>query len=311
MPSLGLSVNQFLQYQSSYAGRGFTTLAIIPGTKQPAFKWRTSEQLARHSNTQSLQWAEHQHGGLNLAVQTGLSQICVLDIDDLYLALPILAKSNIAPKEHWCAVQRGHPNKVHYYFRVPDETFLVRSLASHRLGMDLLCLSSLAMLPPSFHPGGTRYRWQSPRVSKLPPLPKDLISVFTTEDKGKPEATRRPRTALGSTAPSWLNLARQHYQRNDMVALLEAHGYQRRGSKWLSPTSRSGSPGVSLFRSQHDNAGLVYSHHDCPIRSTSGGSNGVSDYVQLYGALVCHGNTERAYEAVKAELAAHYPGVVA
>ena len=74
--------------------------------------------------------------------------------------------------------------------------------------------------------------------------------------------------------------------------LLEAHGYTRRGQRWMSPTSSSGLAGVTILN------GRVYSHHGSdPL--ADGHSH---DAFDLFRILDHGGDTRAAIKAAAEEL---------
>lgn len=131
------------------------------------------------------------------------------------------------------------------------------------------------VLPPSIHPGtGKPYTWRTPpSADGLPVLPPELLSIWQGWDEVKPRAEglcpwlpkaappvvrpqqQKPRPAQGrggSDLPAVIPLFNESH---DLAALIEAHGYERKGDKWLCPQSTSGDPGVTISE------GKLYSHH--------------------------------------------------
>ncbi|SDD78783.1 putative DNA primase/helicase [Pseudomonas guariconensis] len=131
------------------------------------------------------------------------------------------------------------------------------------------------VLPPSIHPGtGKPYTWRTPpSADGLPVLPPELLSIWQGWDEVKPRAEglcpwlpkaappvvrpqqQKSRPALvrgGSDLPAVIPLFNESH---DLSALIEAHGYERKGDKWLCPQSTSGDPGVTISE------GKLYSHH--------------------------------------------------
>ena len=131
------------------------------------------------------------------------------------------------------------------------------------------------VLPPSIHPGtGKPYTWRTPpSPDGLPELPPELLSIWQGWAEVKPRAEglcpwlpkaapsvvrpqqQKPRPAHGrgcSDLPAVIPLFNESH---DLAALIEAHGYERKGDKWLCPQSTSGDPGVTISE------GKLYSHH--------------------------------------------------
>ncbi|PMV85523.1 MULTISPECIES: DUF5906 domain-containing protein [unclassified Pseudomonas] len=127
------------------------------------------------------------------------------------------------------------------------------------------------VFPPSIHPGtGKPYIWKTPpnATDGLPTLTSDLLTIWQSWDFFKRDAeaacpwaikatappakaTKRPLTVVGKQ-PSVID---EFNRCHDVEELLRAHGYIKRGSKWLYPQSSTGLPGVTICE------GKVYSHH--------------------------------------------------
>jgi putative DNA primase/helicase len=128
------------------------------------------------------------------------------------------------------------------------------------------------VFPPSIHPGtGKPYIWRTPpsTTDGLPTLNADLLNIWQGWDifkrdaeaacpwAIKPAATparvnKRPAPATGNR-PSVID---EFNRCHDVEELLRAHGYIKRGNKWLYPQSSTGLPGVTISEE-----GKVYSHH--------------------------------------------------
>jgi len=131
------------------------------------------------------------------------------------------------------------------------------------------------VLPPSIHPGtGKPYTWRTPpSVDGLPVLPPELLAIWQDWDEVKPKAEglcpwlpkaaapvarlpqQKPRPTIGRGGSDLPEVIALFNESHDLAALIEAHGYERRGDKWLCPQSTSGDPGVTI------NEGKLYSHH--------------------------------------------------
>lgn len=159
------------------------------------------------------------------------------------------------------------------------------------------------VLPPSIHPDtGQPYHWRTaPSADGLPELPRDLVNIWRNwevfkrmaleacpwapkpKEKVKPKKSAPDRPA--GDKPSVIDAYNQAY---DAESLLKAHGYERRGRKWLCPQSTTGLPGVTI-----NDEGKLYSHHGSdPL--ANGHQNDPFDVF----CILEHGGDERA--AVKA-----------
>ncbi len=127
------------------------------------------------------------------------------------------------------------------------------------------------VFPPSIHPGtGKPYTWRTPPngTDGLPTLTADLLNIWQHWDIFKRDAeaacpwaikpaaapvkvNKRPVPVTGKS-PSVID---EFNRGHDVEELLRAHGYIKRGNKWLYPQSSTGLPGVTITE------GKVYSHH--------------------------------------------------
>lgn len=126
------------------------------------------------------------------------------------------------------------------------------------------------VLPPSIHPGtGKPYTWRTPPAADgLPVLTADLLAIWQNWDAFKRDAEAacpwRPKAAQPAAKKATKPVAQQgdrpsvidaFNQAHDVESLLAAHGYAKKGRKWLCPHSSSGLPGITITD------GRVYSHH--------------------------------------------------
>jgi len=126
------------------------------------------------------------------------------------------------------------------------------------------------VFPPSIHPGtGKPYTWRTaPDASGFPVLIGDLLNVWKNWDifkrdaeaacpwlpkapKPSAKAKAKPAVVTGNR-PSVIDAFNRGH---DVQELLRAHGYAKRGGKWLYPQSSTGLPGITVAD------GKVYSHH--------------------------------------------------
>lgn len=158
------------------------------------------------------------------------------------------------------------------------------------------------VLPPSIHPGtGKPYTWRTAPVAEgLPVLPPQLLAIWQGWDEFKPKAEAvcpwlpkaapavrpapaKPRSTAvrnGRDLPEVISLFNQAH---DIASLIEAHGYERRGDKWLCPQSSSGMAGVSITDDK------LFSHHSSdPL--ANGHKNDAFDVF----CILDHGGDQRA-----------------
>lgn len=159
------------------------------------------------------------------------------------------------------------------------------------------------VLPPSIHPEtGKPYSWRTPPMADgLPELPRDLLNIWRNWDVFKrmaleacpwaPKAAPVPmRAASPARAPvgDQPSVIEAFNRAQDVESLLKAHGYERRGRKWLCPQSSTGLPGVTI-----SDEGRVYSHHGSdPL------ANGhMNDPFDVFCILEHNGDTSAAIKA--------------
>ncbi|MCQ9422705.1 bifunctional DNA primase/polymerase [Pseudomonas sp. LJDD11] len=127
------------------------------------------------------------------------------------------------------------------------------------------------VLPPSVHPGtGKPYFWRTaPGADGLQVLNVDLQKIWANWDifkrdaeaacpwapkQKEPPAKKRRPVKASEGKPSVID---EFNRSHDVTELLRAHGYTRKGSKWLFPGSSTGLPGITVDADE----GRVYSHH--------------------------------------------------
>ncbi|PZR71730.1 MAG: hypothetical protein DI537_48095, partial [Stutzerimonas stutzeri] len=129
------------------------------------------------------------------------------------------------------------------------------------------------VLPPSIHPDtGKPYFWRTkPSADGLPELPRELLSIWNNWEifkplgqgacewapapKERPAPKAKPSRPVTTGASGSTDVVGAYNQAHDVEQLLAAHGYKRRGKKWLYPGSTTGLAGVTVVD------GKVYSHH--------------------------------------------------
>lgn len=126
------------------------------------------------------------------------------------------------------------------------------------------------VLPPSIHPEtGKPYTWRTPPGDELPELTPELLAIWQNWDAFKRDAeascpwrpepkkvAKKPAKKLVPAKPgSGASVIEQFNQVHDVESLLEAHGYERKGRKYLCPHSSTGLPGITVAD------GRMYSHH--------------------------------------------------
>jgi putative DNA primase/helicase len=164
------------------------------------------------------------------------------------------------------------------------------------------------VLPPSIHPDtGKPYTWRNPPSAEgLPDLPRDLVNIWNNWDVFKRMALEACEWAPKAATPKIKNISPPRLEAGDhpsvidafnnatqAESLLEAHGYKRRGKKWLFSGSTTGLPGVTV-----NDEGRVYSHHSSdPI-----GNGHMNDPFDVFCILEHNGNVSAAIKAAAKSL---------
>jgi len=279
-----MSISPIAQWAYRYVDTlGLCVVPIEPGQKYPkADGWNLPGGYFTDAEEAAEFWLRHpQH---NMGVVLGPSGVCSLDVDDVEctrLVLSELMGLDIDAMADSLPTVVGNPERFRIMFRAPEGFELGRkALAWPKPGADdpreRFTVFELRhglvqdVLPPSIHPGtGKPYTWRTApdAASGLPVLPDELLAIWQNWDifkrdaeavcpwAPKPEPVENRKPAV-TTAPSSGDSVIEAFNRaNDVEQLLAAHGYKRRGRKWLYAASSTGLPGVTVTD------GRVYSHH--------------------------------------------------
>jgi putative DNA primase/helicase len=152
-------------------------------------------------------------------------------------------------------------------------------------------------LPPSIHPGtGRPYCWENPPRNGFPPLPARLLELWQNWSEFNrqalalcpwapaPKPTPQPKARKelrGESVIGAFNFA------HDVGAILEAHGYRRRGKRFASPDTQHAA-GIVIMES-----GKVYCHQQGDPLS----SDHALDAFDLYRILQYGGDYRAAVRA--------------
>lgn len=282
---------------------GFALVPIPPGSKGPRTRDWPNQAITDPAAARAIWNRRPDHG---MGVVLGRSGLVSLDVDAVEHARTVLAEFGIDLDALATAAPtiQGHPDRFRVMFRAPVGVELSRrALAWPRQSPDgkpttvfeLRAGDVQDVLPPTVHPGtNAPYAWlRAPwDLGGIPPLPPDLLELWRSWEAYKPEleglcpwAEKRPepppRRRSTSDRPDIIGAFNQAH---DVRALLEAHGYQPKGRRYLAPTSTSGMPAVVVLES-----GRVYSHHGAdPL--ADGHSHDAFDVIRILE----HGGDQRA-----------------
>jgi hypothetical protein len=239
-----------------------------------------------------------QHPGHNLGVALGPSRLCSLDIDCMDSFRTICENFGIDLGEliRNTPTIQGAAKGMRLMFRVPvgvelpyaklnwkrdDESaksytvFELRAASGDKQRFDCL--------PPSIHPDTLKpYVWITQPMQDWPEPPRWMHAMWTDFDKFKgqmqamcpwlptPEPTAKPAARSTATAGnhSGTSVIDAYSAAHGLEAELSRYGYKQIGSRWLSPHSGTGLPGVLIFP---DGASCWIHHASDPLCSEDSG----------------------------------------
>jgi hypothetical protein len=239
-----------------------------------------------------------QHPLHNVGVALGPSRLCSLDIDCMDSFRTICENFGIDLGEliRNTPTIQGAAKGMRLMFRVPvgvelpyaklnwkrdDETaksytvFELRAASGDKQRFDCL--------PPSIHPDTLKpYVWITQPMQDWPEPPRWMHAMWTDFDKFKgqmqamcpwlptPEPAAKPAARSTATAGnhSGTSVIDAYSAAHGLEAELSRYGYKQIGSRWLSPHSGTGLPGVLIFP---DGASCWIHHASDPLCSEDSG----------------------------------------
>jgi putative DNA primase/helicase len=246
-------------------------------------------------------WTRNPHQGIAALLEP--SNLVSIDVDNETLARDVLQHFGIDLGR----LRESAPTIIgrHYrlLYRTPAESLKHRSLAwprkddprSSSVLFEFRAGNISDTLPPTIHPGtGQPYRWENPPRHGFPPLPARILELWQdwpafsrralalcpwwTPPPDRPSPARaQSRELRGESVIDVFN------QSHDAAAILEAHGYQRRGKRFASPGTNHAA-GIVIMES-----GRIFCHQVGDVLS----SEHAHDAFDLYRILQ-HGGDYRA-----------------
>jgi hypothetical protein len=259
--------------------------------------------------TQAVAWVRCGH---NLGLALVPSGVVSLDIDSLDDTRRVLTGLGL-DLNAWFAdpdrveIQSGKPGKAKLLFRIgegpiPPSRKLTFGKAKNQKSIFELRHGSKDgqtlqdLLPPSIHPDtGQPYRLVGD-VRRLPELPPELLALWRawpetlkTFDPAyqPPKAKPIPKSAT-PTLEGERDAIAEFNAIHDLEAILEQHGYRRKGKRYLRPGSESGIPGVTILAGS-DGQRLCYSHGGDTLNDGA-----AHDAFDVYRLLDCGGDWKQA-----------------
>lgn len=169
-----------------YALLGWSVIPLKPRNKKPALNSWLQYQRHHATHDQLLEWFDDTHN--NHGIVTGaVSGIIVLDADGPEGIASLIGMGMPSTP----TVKTG--NGFHLYFKHPGGN--VSNSVRMQPGLDLRADGGYVVAPPSVHPDGTRYEWQTPPSdAPLAPPPEWLVQIIE-------------RNRAGASATDWDELA--------------------------------------------------------------------------------------------------------
>jgi len=266
------------RYAERYCERfGFALTWTPPGEKGPRHPgWNLEANAIRDAATAAAFWQQHPTHGVGALLS--FSGLVSLDIDHTEYSRTILGTVGIdldELRQHApCIV--GNPAKFRLMFEAPADVDLRHrtviwpkreNVTQWFAVLELRAGPISDALPPSIHVGtGKPYRWENAPRNGFPPLPAQVLALWQDwptfyrqalalcpwapppKETPKPKArtNEKPRDSVIAA----FNAA------HDVAAILETHGYERRGKRFASPDTSHGA-GVVLL----DDGRRVFCHH--------------------------------------------------
>jgi|GEM_PF-409520 len=162
------------------------------------------------------------------------------------------------------------------------------------------------VLPPSRHPDtGEPYSWERELNGAIPEVAAQLLRVWL--NWGEAESTLKAMCPWAEPEPPPLpkretagggDVIGAYNRAHTVVELLEGHGYKRVGDRYLSPTSSSGLPGVSILK---EGALCQSWHASDPLHDGK-----AHDAFDVFRILAHHGDVRAAVREAAEELGIPY-----
>lgn len=295
-----------LGWANRYAGLGWRTIPIRPGTKVPTLK-----QWQIHATTEGdtlRKWFGGIYSNAGIGVATGQqSGTWVLDVDPAHGGKESL-KSLVATHG---ALPRGPKvdtptGGFHLYFLNPQgmhvaTTKNIGTLNGHASGLDVRGDGGQVLAPPSIHPNGKPYQWSSGRAPweiATPEAPQWLLDLVVPSS-----APPEPPTSLPLAAPVPHESAAQEItDTNDWHTILETDGWTQvsRDSKGDTTWTRPGKDkrlGISAILHEPEGPLVNFSTEApglCQSWARSDGADGWSYSIFGYLAATRHNGDRSA-----------------
>ncbi len=154
--------------------------ALAKPGKHPLVSWGWLQQELPDEDNVREWWSRWPEANIGLATGA-LSGVVVLDSDSMDALTAVLSNGGVEPT---AMVTTGRPNGIHWYLQHPGYRVVNFASPSGHEGLDFRGDGGYAVLPPSLHESGERYRWQKDslafELSTVPPWLADLLGTGRT-----------------------------------------------------------------------------------------------------------------------------------
>jgi putative DNA primase/helicase len=269
---------QIARFAARYCELGLALTWTPRGQKGPRHAgWNLAERAITDPAAALDYWSTNPAQGV--AALLAPSGLVSLDVDDERYARVVLERLGVdvhlLREESPCIVGR------HYQlvFTAPEIPLRHRSVTwpkednprTSSVLFEFRAGNITATLPPTIHPGtGQPYRWENPPREGFPPLPARLLELWTDWPETQHQATALcpwappipdpPAPARTERKPQGESVIDAFNAAHDVGAVLENHGYVRRGKRFSAPGS-SHAPGITLL----DNGKVFCFHAGDPL----------------------------------------------
>ncbi len=258
------------KFAARYCELGLALVPVPRGEKGPRHRgWNDPANAIADPHTATEYWSDHP--GLGMAALLEPSQLVSLDVDDEEIAGQVLDHLGVDLEALRATAPTITGRHCRMIFRAPADALRHRSIAwPKREGpgssviLELRAGMIADTLPPSKHPTAGEYRWTRPPREGFPALPARLLDLWFDWDSTrrtamalcpwytppKSAAPREPKQIRpGESVIAAFNVA------HEVVTILEAHGYVKRGRRLASPETGHAA-GITLL-----DDGRAYCHH--------------------------------------------------
>ncbi len=160
-----------------YLAMGFHPIPCRPRSKEPHLKWSVYQRRAPTRRDIRRWWKRWPDA--NVALVLGRGTIAV-DLDGTGAMKLLRAHGVRVPPSPTSRTGRGRHHFLSVPHTVPDH---VNLLTDGKSQVDIKG-RGYVVVPPSIHPSGKRYEWETPLTTSLPPAPARLLTLIKKRGRG-------------------------------------------------------------------------------------------------------------------------------